>query len=161
MAVDVASAFVGGIVQVNRAQLVKADGAIELFQDAVQVVHDIVALGPHGGRVEADAHVVGKINLLDNGGQLLEVAAHLGALAGHGVQQHGDLLAGGKHLVQRVGHVLDALVDANVQAAAGAHQVQTAVHLGQAGHILGVHHEGEVALVHFVRGGVGVVGSIA
>ncbi len=68
------------------AQVLKADHAVELFKHAVQVVHDVVAAVVDVARVQAYAHVIGKLHTVDDGGQLLERAADLRALACHGLQ---------------------------------------------------------------------------
>ena len=126
----------GGVVQVHGLQLVQADGTVELFQHAIEVAYDVVAFGPHAGAIEAHAHVLWVLHLGNDRGQLLEARTHLGALAGHGVQQHASLHGWRDDLVQGVGHVGQPLFHADVQTAARADEVQRAVHLSQARQIL-------------------------
>ena len=101
VAVLVRPAGVLRVVDVHGAQAVEADHAVELVEHAVQVVHDVVAAVVNVARVQAHAHVVGKLHAVDDGGQLLERAADFRALAGHGLQQHRSGLFGAQYLVEQ------------------------------------------------------------
>ena len=118
------------VVQMDGMQPVEPHFPVELLEHVVQASSHIVAAIPNMAGVQAHAHVIGQLHLVDDGCQLLEGGAHLAAFPGHGVQQHQGGLAGGDHLVQGIGHIGQPLFHGNAHAAARAHQVQRHLQLG-------------------------------
>ena len=114
------------VVQVDGAQAVEPDHAIELLQHAVQIAGDVVAAVPHVAGVQAHGHLFVQLHLIQNGGQLFKRAAHLAALARHRFKQQRGGLLGRNHLIQRVGDERDARLGALAHMAARMHVVQLA-----------------------------------
>ena len=105
-------------------QLFQADDAVKLRQHPVQVAHEVISgVGDVAG-VQADAHPVGERHPVQDGPQLLEPAAHLAALAGHGLQQHGGGLLRPEDGVEPLGDQVDAGLDALAHMAAGVEVVE-------------------------------------
>ena len=114
------------VVQVDGAQAVEPDHAIELLQHAVQIAGDVVAAVPHVAGVQAHAHFLVQFHGVDDGGQLFKTAADLRALACHGFKQQRGGLLGRNHLIQRIGDERDARLGALAHMAARMHVVQLA-----------------------------------
>ena len=105
------------IVDVYGMQAIDTHHAVELVEYAVQIMDDVVAGIAHMAGVQTNAQLIGQLwalggNALDNARQLLKAAAHLGTLAGHGLEQHRRLLALKHHLAQGVDNHLNAGVGA-------------------------------------------------
>ena len=91
---------------------------------------------------------------IHDGGQLLERATDLGALAGHGLKQHGGGLLRLQHPVQHGGYFVDAHLDTLLHMGAGMHVVQLARGVLHALQVVGQHLLGK--LDGALRGGGGV-----
>ena len=74
---------------------------------------DVVASIAHMAGVQTNAQLIGQLwalggNALDNARQFFKATAHLGALAGHGLEQYRRLLSLEHHLAQRINNHLNA-----------------------------------------------------
>ena len=158
VAVLARAAGVHAVVEVDGAQPVQPDHAVELRQYAVKVARNVVARVPYVARVQAHAHPLGGIQPLDDGGQLLEAPADLRALPRHRLQKQRGGLIGAQHLVQRGGHLLDTRLHALPHVGAGMHVVQLVRRLLHARKVLHQHLQGEFAGARFVGRGIQRVG---
>ena len=96
------------VVQVDGLEAGKADYAVKFLQHAVQVSHNVVARVVDVAGVQADAHAVRALHPVEDGAQGFKGAAHLAALAGHGLQEHRRVLLRAQHLVEGLGDARDA-----------------------------------------------------
>ena len=104
--------------------------------------------------VQAHAEMVGELNAIDDGAQLLKGAANLGPLARHGLKQHRRGLLGGKHLVEHACDLLDANLSALAHMAAGmevVHLVRRGLHAHE---VVGEGRAGELLHLGLCRRGV-------
>ena len=161
VAVLVGAQRVHAVVDVDGLQPLQPDNAVELRQHAVDVARDVVPRVGDVAGVHAHAHLGVQRHAVQYLPQLLEPAAHLGALARHGLQQHRGVLLRLQDGVQRLGDLADAHLHALLRVAA---RVEVVVVAGEIFHPLQVvrqRHAGEFAgALRFGAGvdGVGRVG---
>ena len=146
------------IVQVHGAQPLDADDAIEFVKHAVKVVHDIVPTVVHMARVQAHAHVVGKLHALDDGCQLLKRTANFRAFACHGFQQNRGGLLGAQHLVEQARNQFDTHIGALLHVASRVEVVVAARYGLHAHQVVGHAFASKLARVRLVRAWVQRIG---
>ena len=117
VAVLMSAARILGIVEVHGTQAVKADHAVELVQNAVQIMDDVVARVAYMARIHANAQAAIKFrtarhNALDNSRDLLKAATNFCTLARHGLKQDAGGLTLKHHLAQGLDNELDAALGA-------------------------------------------------
>ena len=144
----------------NRLQSVKTHRTVKLFQHSVKVSDNIVAAVPDVARVEADADVLRQLHAVDDGAQLLEAAADLAALAGHGLEQDGRGHVGEEDLIEQRGDLLNAHVDALPDVAAGVKIVELAGRVLHALQVVGKGHARKLRHVRLGCAGVECVGRV-
>ena len=84
---------VHAVVDMQGLEPVQSQYPVELLQNALQIVDHIIPAVGHMAGVEADAQLIAQFHPVNDGPQLFKGAAHLAALARHGLQQHcGGLL---------------------------------------------------------------------
>ena len=110
MAILVGAPWVQTVVDVDGSQPVKADDPVELRQHPVQVVRDVVPCIGHMAGVQTHPQLIRQCHPVDDLPQLLEPAAHLTALAGHGLQQDGGAETRRKDGVQRLRDLGNTLI---------------------------------------------------
>ena len=119
MAVLVGTHGVQAVVQVERLQPVQADDPVKLRQDAIQVPgHVVSGVGDVAG-IQTDPHLLRQCHPVQNLPQLLEAAAHLRSLAGHGLQQDGGVYFRSEDGVEGVCDLGDAGLQTLTGVAAG------------------------------------------
>ena len=133
VAVLLCAAGVETVVDMNGLQAVKTDHPVKFRQHAVQTMDDVIPRVGHMAGVQTNAHLIGELYPVKDLTQLLEPAAHLRALARHGLQQHRGMDIRRQDGVQRFGDERDAGLDALSGVAAGMEIVEIA---GQVLHAL-------------------------
>ena len=156
MAVLVGAQGVHAVVDVHSLQPVEADDPVELRQHAVDVPGDVIPRVGDVAGVHADAQPVAQRHAVHDLPQLLEAAAHLRALAGHGLQQHRGVLLRLEDGVEGIGDLADAHLRPLLRVAAG---VEVVVVPRQVFHALQVIRQGHAGkLPGVLRSGAGVDG---
>ena len=100
----------------NGMQASDPHDAVELVENAVEVMDDVVTRIAHVAGVEAHAEFATELgtaggNALDDPRKFLETASHLGPLARHGLEEHAGRLPFEHDLAERIDDKLDAGVD--------------------------------------------------
>ena len=104
----------------------QADNAVELRQHAVQVSRDVVPGVPDVAGIQAHAHLLSQVHPVQNGPDLFKAAAHLAALARHGLQQHRGGLVRAEDGIEALGDEGDARLDPLAHMAAGVEVIELA-----------------------------------
>ena len=158
VAVLARAAGVHAVVEVDGAQPVQPDHAVELRQHAVEVARDVVARVPHVARVQAHAHPLGGVQPLDDGGQLLEAPADLRALPAIVSQKQRGGLPGRSTSFSAATTFSIPASTPRPHVGAGMHIVQLVRRLLHAHEVLRQHLQGEFAGARLVGGGIQRVG---
>lgn len=97
VAIDAAAEGFFRVVEVQGAELLEADGAVELAEGVAVVAGGVEAVsgGEDVAGVDADAEAVGIADGVENLGEVLEAVTERGALAGGGFEEGLDSEAGG------------------------------------------------------------------
>ena len=141
-------------------QTLEPDHAVKLREHAVKVACNVIPRVPDVARVEADADAVSQLHAVDDGAQLLEAAADLTALSGHGLEQNGCRHAREEHLIEQRGDLLDTRVDALPDVAAGVEIVKLTGRVLHALQVVGKGHARKLCHVRLGRAGVERVGRV-
>ena len=88
MPVLVRACRVEAVIDVQSAQLFQAYDVVKLLQHPVKIIYDIIACVADMACVQADPYLVLYLDTVNYSRKLLEPAADLTALAGHGLQQY-------------------------------------------------------------------------
>ena len=161
VAVLVAAPVVHAVVQMHGLQPVQAHHPVKLREHPIQVVFDVIASVPDVAGVQTDAQMLRVLHPVDDGAQVLEPAAHLAALARHGLQQHRGVHLRPQHPVQQAADQLNARWDALAHMAAGMEIVVVARHILQPGQVLGKSPEGKVPHIVLSAAGVQGIGGVS
>ena len=154
------AAGVETVVDVDGLQSVKADHPVELRQHPVQIVNDIVPGVGHMAGIQTHAQFIGKLHPVKNFPQLLKRTAHLCALSGHGLQQHGGADLRRQDGVQRFGDQGDAGFRALSRVAAGVEVVEIAGKVFHPQQVVRQRHAGELTGALILGAGVDGVGGV-
>ncbi len=123
VAVDAAAAFAFGVVDVDAADAVYADLGGQLPHHALIRfgVAEIMAGGEEVAGVKADGETFGRADGVEDAGEVPELVAEHGALAGRALEgyAHGEAGGGGVDVVEGGGDAGEADVDAVAEVRAG------------------------------------------
>ena len=144
----------------HRLQLCKADDPVKLRQHAVDVPGDIVARVGDVAGVQTDAHLFPQLRAVDDLPQLLEAAAHLRALAGHGLQQHRGAVFRPEDGVEGLRDLADARLHPLLRVAAGVEVVVVPRQIFHALQVVRQRHPGKLPGALCPGAGVDGVGRV-
>ena len=143
-----------------RPQPVEADDLVKGRQHAVNIPGDVVPGVGHVAGVQAYAHLLRQRHPVQYLPQLLKPAAHLAALARHGLQQHGGADVRRENGVERVGDLGDARLHPLAGVAAGVEVVHVAGDIFHPLQVVRHGHPGKLPGVLVLGAGVDGVGRV-
>ena len=149
------------VVEVQRAEPFQPDDPVKLLKHAVQIPDNVVPCGVHMARVKAHAHLLRTADAGNDLRQLFKSAAHLTALARHGLKKHPRVPHAGQNFIERCDDQFDALFNALPHMAAGMKVVKIPRQvLVKPFQIVSHGHQGKVAGFCVRRAGIQRVGAV-
>lgn len=154
MAILSAAEIKQAVVEMQRAQTHKADGAVKCGKHALKIVSHIIPRRKHMARIQTDADLLRQPDTAEQLRHLLEHAADLRPAAGHGFDQNCRALIFGQHVVEQLRRESDSGINALTRVAAGMEIVNL---MGECFHPREILRKAAVGEVpHLCIGGAGV-----
>ena len=104
--------WIFGVVQVNCAESVETNDAIEFIDDAVEIVNDIVAAIVDMAGIEADTEPVSAVCPIDDFADFFERGSDFASFSRHGFEQDGCGFGVWQDCVEVIDDEFDSLFDA-------------------------------------------------